>query len=69
MFPNPVMSTDILKLDKGVRQKLDPSLVLATAESRKDRLCFQNNRVGAEGAPPRDASLKDIKARFTGNSI
>lgn len=69
MFPNPVISKDILKLDEGVRQKPDFSFVLATAESRKDRLCFQNNRMGAEGAPPWDASLKDIKARFAGNNI
>lgn len=52
MFPNPVISKDILKLDEGVIQKLDLSFALATVESRKDRLCFWNNRMGAEGAPP-----------------
>lgn len=35
MFQNPVMSKDILRLCEGVRQKLDPSFLLARCRKQK----------------------------------
>lgn len=35
MFQNPVISKDILRLDEGVRQKLDPSFLLAHCRKQK----------------------------------
>jgi len=35
IFQNSVISKDILKLDEGVRQKLDPSFLLAHCRKQK----------------------------------
>lgn len=38
MFQNPVMSKDILMLDESVRQKLDPSFLLAHWRKQKGQV-------------------------------